>query len=54
MTVYQLFLTVVIAGQQTELPLAQYQRFEHCWQAAEILTHNRADWTARCVRVEVE
>lgn len=52
MTLYQLFLTVIIAGQPQELPMSQFQRFEECWEVAQMMTHNRPGWSARCTRVE--
>lgn len=52
MIFYQLFLTAVIAGSVSEIAMGTFPRFEQCWEAAEILTHNRPGWSARCVRVE--
>lgn len=52
MTIYQLFLTAVIAGSQSEIAMGTFQRFDECWEVAKLLTHNRPGWTARCTRVE--
>lgn len=49
---YQLFLTVMIAGTVSEIPMGTFQRFQHCWEAAQIMTHNRPGWSARCTVVE--
>lgn len=54
MILYQLFLTAVIAGTVSEIPLGTFHRFEECWEVAQLMTHNRHGWSARCTRVEVE
>ena len=48
---YALFLTVIMNGEITELRLKTFDRFEECWEAATVLTHNRPNMAARCQAV---
>ena len=50
MYVYVLFIAVITGTEVAEYQLQSYTRFEECAEAAEILTHNRPNMTARCTR----
>lgn len=50
--IYALFLSILISGEIKETQLKSFDRFEECWEVAQILVHNRPNMTARCVLVE--
>jgi hypothetical protein len=50
--VYALFLSILISGEIKETQLKSFDRFEECWEVAQILVRNRPNMTARCVLVE--
>ena len=49
---YQLIISVMLAGTLTDYEMKIYDRFEECWEAATILVHNRSDMTATCMLIE--
>lgn len=49
---YTLYVAVIISGYIHESAWKTFDRFEECWEVAEMITHNRPTVTARCVRME--